>query len=202
MTMDYKPNSHKYKNEMRAANDKKVEKVVKGKVKVKKKNEIQKLAGSIISEDAKNVKSYILMDVLLPAIKDAIEDIVTNGVHMLLRGESSSRRSSSGVSKISYNKVYTSRDRYDSPVRHRTLAGYDFGTITFDYKEDAEDVLHTLDEILDEYHFVSVADLYYAIGEDANYTDDNFGWTSLRSAEIVRTRDGYSIRFPKVRPID
>ena len=35
------------------------------------------MAGSLIAEDARSVKSYILMDVLVPAIKDAIEDIVT-----------------------------------------------------------------------------------------------------------------------------
>ena len=89
---DYTPNSHKYKQETQAAKDKKVEKVVSGTVKTRKKNELQRTAGSIISEGTKNLKSYILMDVLVPAVKDAIEDIFVNGIRIILRGETGVRR--------------------------------------------------------------------------------------------------------------
>ena len=109
---DIKPNSHKYKTEN--SEKKKIEPVVKSGAKLRKKNELQKVAGSIISEDAKSVKSYILMDVLVPAIKDAIEDIVTNGIRMLLRGDTSARRSgpSGGISHISYNRDIPKRYVY------------------------------------------------------------------------------------------
>lgn len=36
-----------------------------------------------ISEDAGNIKSYVVLDVLVPAIKKAIADIVTGGIDML-----------------------------------------------------------------------------------------------------------------------
>lgn len=52
-----------------------------------KKSEMQKFADVFISEDVNNVKSYIVMDVLVPAIKKAISDIVTNGIDMILYGE-------------------------------------------------------------------------------------------------------------------
>ena len=83
---DYKPNSHRYKEAQKraAAEDKKVEKVVTGTVKVKKKNEIGRLKDVFISEDVNNVKNYVLMDVLIPAVKKAISDIVTNGIDMIL----------------------------------------------------------------------------------------------------------------------
>lgn len=78
---EYKPNSHKSKEERKESiPEKHVEKVISGTVKPKKKSEMQKFADVFISEDVNNVKSYIVMDVLVPAIKKAISDIVTNGI--------------------------------------------------------------------------------------------------------------------------
>ena len=70
----YTPNSHKYKEQQNASptEEKKVTKVVNGPVKTKR-NDIRKLADIFISEDVSNVKSYIFMDVLVPAIEKAIE---------------------------------------------------------------------------------------------------------------------------------
>lgn len=70
---EYKPNSHKSKEERKESiPEKHVEKVISGTVKPKKKSEMQKFADVFISEDVNNVKSYIVMDVLVPAIKKAI----------------------------------------------------------------------------------------------------------------------------------
>ena len=86
---EYQSNSHKSKAERaeiaKAAEEKKVKKVVSGKVKTKK-NDGRKLASMFISEDAADVKSYVIMDVLIPAIKKAISDIVTDGIDMILYG--------------------------------------------------------------------------------------------------------------------
>ena len=84
---EYKSNSHRSKNENR--DNKKVEKIVSGKARVKKKSGISKLKDNLISEDVDNVKSYAITDVLIPAAKKAISDIVTNGIDMILYGETS-----------------------------------------------------------------------------------------------------------------
>ena len=52
--------------------DKKVEKVVKGKAVVKKKSEMSKIASNIIAEEAKSIKDYAIYDVIIPALKDGI----------------------------------------------------------------------------------------------------------------------------------
>ena len=65
---DYKANSHRSKEENNLPSErKKVEPVVKGIVK-KKKNNARALANTFISEDMQKVKSYVLMDVLIPAV--------------------------------------------------------------------------------------------------------------------------------------
>lgn len=198
---DYKPNSQRFKQEQKAreSEEKKVNKVVSGKVKTKKKNAIQKMSDSIISEDATNVKSYILMDVLLPAVKKAISDIVTEGIDMLLYGSSGGKKKHSGSSKVSYASYYDkprgSSDRVPKNI-------YDLEYIVIDNRAEAEEVLDRMDELLETYKMVSVADYYDLLGITCEYTANKYGWMNLRNARIERVRDGYTIKLPKAMPID
>ena len=197
---EYKPNSHKYKEDQkRAIPEKKVEKVISGTVKSKKKSEIKKFADVFISEDVTNVKSYILLDILVPAIKKAISDIVTNGIDMILYGGTGKTKSNTAASKISYRSYYDSRRDYSTV---RTKIGYSYDDIIFDNRGEAEDVLSRMDELVSTYGLVSVADLYDLVGITGNYTDNNYGWTDIRSACVIRVRDGYMIKLPKALPIN
>ena len=202
--LDYKPNSNRYKKEQSnaLAERKKIEKVVTGKVKTKKKSEIRKLKDTFISEDVSNVKSYIVMDVLIPAAKKAISDIVRDGIDMILYGDTRSGRSSSGASYVSY-RSYSDRDRRDTRRESsRTRVGYDYDDIILESRAEAEEVLRRMDELIETYGIVSVADLYDLVGKSCNYTDNKYGWTNIRNAEPVRVRDGYLLKMPKAGPID
>lgn len=199
--MDYTPNSHRYKEEQ--AEKKKVEKVISGTAKRKQKSGTNKLMDTFISEDASSVKNYIIMDVLVPAIKNALADIIINGVNMTLFGDtkrsSSGRRSASD--RVSYNRYYDDRDgRPAATTRSRTA--YDFDDVVLDTRGEAEEVLSSMDELMDTYKMVTVADLYDLVGTSCNYTDNKYGWTNIRNAEIIRVRDGYKIKMPKAIPLD
>ena len=203
---EYKSNSNKSKVEIKeSANaEHKVEKVVTGKVIAKKKSGFQKLTDEFISEDAKNIKSYVLGEVLIPAIKKAISDIVTDGIDMILYGGSGrngNRRST--ADKVSYRNYYD-RDRRDSRVNDRSSynASYDYNDIILDSRGEAEDVLSRMDELMETYGLVRVADLYDLVGISGSYTDNKYGWTNIRSAQIVHVRDGYMIKMPRAIPID
>ena len=56
--MDYKPNSNRFKEQQKEAETekKKIQKVTTGKVKIKKKTGLQKMAGAMFAEDAEKVK--------------------------------------------------------------------------------------------------------------------------------------------------
>lgn len=201
---EYKPNSHKYKEGQKENSEekKRVEKVVNGVVKSKKKSEIQKFADIFISEDVSNVKSYIFVDVLIPAIKKAIKDVVTNGIDMLLYGETGHSKNGSAASKVSYRSYYdrdTDRRSYSS---NRTRTGYDYDDIILDNRGEAEEVLSRMDELIATYGLVSVADFYDLVGVTSNYTDNKYGWTDIRNATVVRMRDGYAIKLPKALPLN
>lgn len=201
---DYKPNSHLSKKEpAEPVSEKKVEKVIQGKVKQKKRSGLQKIAGEVIQEDARNVKSYIFSEVLIPALKKTISDVIKNGIDMVLYGESrgSGKRSLPG-SKVSYRSFYDDdRDRHS--YRDRVSSRYDYDDVIFDSRGEAEEVLSSMYDILERYKVVSVADLFDLVGLQCKYTDNKYGWMDLRGSEVVRTFDGgYSIRLPKAMSID
>ena len=196
---EYKPNSHKYKERQRETEGKKVEKVVKGSVKAKKKNEAKKLADTFLSEDISSVKDYIVMDVLVPAVKKAVSDIITNGIDMLLYGEAGHAGKNTRASRVSYGKYYGERD--SRPAR-TSRGGYDYDDIILESRGEAEEVLSRMDELIDTYEVVSVADLYDLVGITGNYTDNKYGWTDIRSAKAVRVRDGYMLKMPRALPLN
>lgn len=191
---DYQPNSNKYKEEHK---EKTVKKVVSGKVKTKK-NEGRKLMNMFISEDAKNVKSYIVLDVLVPAIKKAILDIVTDGADMILYGGSHGGKRKSG-NKVSYRSYYD--DKKDDKD-YRSKGRFDYDDLVFDSRSECEAVREQMVEIIDQYGFVTVADMYDMADLPAPYTSSKYGWTNIRTAETIRARDGYVLKLPKAMPID
>lgn len=200
---EYKPNSHRYKEEQKnKEREKRVDKpVVTGKVITKKPSKFRMFTGEIISEDAKNVKSYVFGEVLIPAIKKAISDIVTDGIDIILYGESRKGGKRSTADRVSYRNYYD-RDRDSRPRADRAVSGYSYDDIVLDSRGEAQDVLDRMDELMSAYGLVRVADLYDLVGITGNYTDNKYGWTSIRTAEIVRVRDGYMIKMPRAVPID
>ena len=179
--------------------------VVRGGVKIKKDN-VRKFTDIFISEDVGNVKSYIIFDVLIPTIKKTFYEIVTNSLDIALYGgRGGGKRSSAGGVSFRGNTDYSGisrrddrdrRDRDDS--RSNSIRNYD--TIVFSTRGQAELVLETMDETVDKYGQVSVADMFELVDESCPYTWNNHGWVNLRNASIVRVYDGYKIKLP--RPID
>lgn len=204
---ELKPNSYRYKKEQaEAANDDKkteVKKVVKGTVKTKKEPVSRKFAETFLSDDVSNVKNYIFMDVLIPAIKDAIVDMITNGVSMMFYGSTTPRRtnsSRSGGSRIDYAGMSSRSNRPKRSVGQRERYSYD--DIIFDTRGDAQEVMDCMFDILEKYQMITIADYYELAGADSVYTDRNYGWYDLSTMAIMRDRDGYKIRLPKAVPLD
>ena len=199
--MDYKGNSHRGKEETstEVVPVKKVERVANGKT--RKKNEVKKLADVFLAEDVRSVKDYIIQDVLIPAAKKAIVEMVDSGINMLIYGESKSRNKDRRDSRVSYTKYYERERDYERGTRTR-VRGYDYDDIVLDTRREAEEVLDRMQDLIDTYGMVSVADLYDLVGISGSYTDNKYGWTHLRSADVQRVRDGYLLKLPKALPFD
>lgn len=200
---EYSSNSHKSKAAEQIP-EKKIEKAISGVAKKKQKGGVQKFTDVFLTEDVKTVKEYILMDVIVPAVKQGISDIVRNGIDMLLYGENgSSSKKTSNASRVSYRSYYDNvKDRTNHQVPQRTRTGYNYDDIVLDNRGEAEEVLTRMDELIANYGMVSVADLYDLVGITGNYTDNKYGWTDIRAASVVRIREGYLVKMPRAMPLD
>lgn len=201
----YAPNSHKYKEEQKNATpeEKRVQKVVKNPVKIKT-NEVRKFADIFISEDIASVKEYIFMDVLVPAIKKAIYDIVTNGIDMFLYGSSGKSKNSPSGAKVSYRNFYDQKNNsgYRGSENTRNHNGFEYDDIKFDNRGDAEAVKQQMQAAIAQYGFVTVADLYDMVDQPAPYTSQKYGWMNVSNAEVTRVRGDYVLKLPRAVPID
>lgn len=140
---DYKPNSHKSKEEQRETTpEKKVEKIITGSAKAKKKNGLQKFTDTFIPEDVDNVKSYIFEDIIVPAIKDIILDAVK-----AFLGANGKTGKYSTSSKMSYTPYYEKENSRRKNYNTGTRSGYSYDDIILDTRGEAEDVLSRMDEL-------------------------------------------------------
>ena len=196
--INYRPNSYKSKEEPKEP-EKRVEQVATGKI--KKKSGLRKFSDVFVSEDVSNVKNYIVMDVLVPALKKAFSDVITNGIDMLLYGGNGKAKNSNngGTSYVSYNRF---SERKDEPRHVEARRGYNYDDVILDTRRDAEAVLNQMYGLIERYKMVTVFDLYDLVGITGSFTDQKYGWTNVRNAEIVHVREGYMIKMPRPCPLD
>lgn len=193
---EYKPNSHKYRNEQKK---KELKKVTTGTVKVRKKSTASKLLEEVLPGDKNSIKDYVFMDVIIPSIKKALSDVIIDSVNMMFYGDVKRGKSSSSRGEYVSYRDYSSRDYYR---RRRTPR--DIDDVIFESQAEAEDVLNEMDEVLETYEFVSVADYYEIAGVSGSgtHTNNRYGWSSLQTADIIRVRDGWTIKMPRPKVID
>lgn len=184
---DFKSNSNKSKEFTK--------KILKGTV--KRKSEISKITDIFITKDIDSVKDYVVHDILIPEIKKIIEDIVVNSVGMILHGGDSVQVKKQ--SNNSYRSYYDKKDR--SVTKNRSVRSYE--EAVFNTRAEANDIIDQMDELIDKFGFVRVSEFNELAGITGNYTDTKYGWTDIRNANVVRTREGYYIiKLPRALPVN
>ena len=170
----------------------KMQKVIDQPVVVKKPSTGKKLASIFFSEETDNLGDHIVFDLLIPAIKDTIVNIVTNGIEMLFYGKTGVRVKSSG-GRVLYDQF----SKKTTPQRI-SRSVYDCDSVVFPDRGSAEMVLDQLIEYIDRYRQATVLDFYDACGvTSTSFNDQYYGWTDLRNARINRGGGGFVIDMPR-----
>lgn len=180
----------------------KVEKVVQGNVKTRKKSLGAKFAETFVAEDIANVRDYILVDVIIPSIKNAIMDTVSKGVEKLLYGDVRINKQQNGKTIFNYNSISSSKPSSNVKPAAKPQARYNYDEIVLDTRSEAMEVLENLSDLVKDYGMASIADLYDLVGIPSAYTDNKYGWVDLSGASVVSVRDGFLLKLPKVTVID
>lgn len=210
-----KPNNEQYKKEMTAKQqpglqpipeNQQRKQVTTGKVVVKNKSLASKFVGTFIENDIQTVKEWIVTDVIIPGLKNAISDILIGAVEMTFGGGRSDRRSHGSRDIYSYNRVSSNKksDRDSRSRRDGREEDCDYRDIILESRGEAESVIDAMLDDIERYESVSVGALYEFIGKSSNasFQDYKWGWTNLRDASVRRVRDGYKLDLPKPEPIN
>lgn len=195
----YQSNSDKERQEASMQSEKKVEAVVVGTAKTRKKGELQKFVNEFVPENFSIIKSDILRNIIVPSLKKAVSDIVKVGIDMILYDGKQTQSS-----KVSYRNYY---DRDNDKVRAGSsinrFNNLDYDDILFETRGDAETVLDAMNDIISQYGIVTISDLYdLARVPNDNFTLNRYGWSSISGACAIRVRDGYILKLPRAIPIN
>jgi len=190
-------------NTRRDKEERRTKKVVKGKVKRRKKTLGEQLKGLFIGDDADSIGSYILHDVLVPAVKDTVTNAIQGGIEMLFYGERSGRpmsRQSSYGARV--NTPYTNYSKGHREAPRASRRTKQFEDVLLTSQRDAQDVLNSMVDIVEQYGHATMADLQDLVGMSGDYTANNYGWYNLSTARIRRVREGYLLDLPKPLYLD
>lgn len=204
---DYQGNSRRSK-EKAVEPEKNIEKVIAGEVVVQKKSLGRKIKDLFVEADFKSVVRYVTGDVLLPAARNMIVDASTKGIERVIYGESAMRRRSiGGGTRFMYHSPIN-RGPYREAPPSRAPGGFVPGPrrqsrddLILSSREEAELVVQSMNDIVDQYDVVSVADLNDLVGLPTSHTDNRWGWNQLGNLQIRQIREGYLIDFPPAEPI-
>src|SRR5688572_21378230 len=186
----------------------KVERIVTSGVKSRPKSVGRRLKEALFGGNSKTAVGYAISEVVIPQAKDLLAEAGKQILEVIIFGDARERpRRSSGRT---YGSRYTNYSGYAS--RGRTVSGsvreerptvsprsQDLDDIVFETRVAAQRVLEQMYETLEEYHLVSVADLYTMLDwtSRSTHTDQKWGWESLQGSDIQITRGGYLLILPK-----
>lgn len=189
----------------------KPKKVVTGKVSRRKKK-------SPMAESLSASLQSVLETIIIPNLKTMLHQSINVGSYNMIFTEEDQRHNQgffragpSNVpvsSRTNYNKVQPNRDanrpELPSPLSKRDRAMHNFEQIKFEFFVDADNALSALYHELETYEVVSVSDFYMIVGETPQFTDENWGWTSLTGARVepIRFGGGFTIVLPQPQPLD
>lgn len=207
---EFPANSKKSKEGELPEPEKKITKVISGTATTRKRPFGKRFAETFLGGDARSVAGNVVFEVFIPAAREMMYSTLAEGFERVIFGENRSRgrRRTSGFwadsdyGRVRYERGRSSgrsRDRDDEPraSRRRPRSIYDFEDVIIKSRAEAIEVLSTMNELVDKYGEVSVADLHQMVELDFEPTDEKWGWTDLRDAEVERVRSGYLIDLPR-----
>lgn len=177
------------------------------KIEIKRKRTIGRLAEVFIGKDVGSVRDYIIFDVVIPAIKNAIVDAVGNGIRMLLGVDTRDKRRGDDYD-TPYSTYYKSnrRDNNRNDIARRHTRD-DYRDIVFASEDGARDAIRKLKTRAYQYNTASVAD-YKDILQitSGDFQENYWGWSKEEIERLSergprRASGGWVLDLPEVHDI-
>ena len=207
---DYPSNSHRSN-----LPPKRVEQVTSQPATIRKRPLGRRMVDMIAGDDARSVGGYVVFEIVIPAVKDLLFEIITGGSQRALWGSANTRRaqvpqkssirtSVPGAPSYMDYSGQSSSARQGQRMSPSAQAQHNFDEIVVASRGEAEMILSRMCELVEVYGVASVADLYSMAGvTNSSYVDNRWGWKDLGSARVLRIpQGGYVFNFPRPVPIE
>lgn len=201
-TAEFPPNSDKAK--LGETEEKDIKQVTSSPAIRRKKGMGKQFKSIFFGGDAKSALQYSIYDVIIPAAKEMMVDAVREGFEKLVMGTSRRQRNaptSGPGGYVSYNRYSMGQPQQPRTVSRASRVRHNFDEIVLETRQEAEDVLDRLYEIIDRFGAASVSDLYDLVGVQSNHADQKWGWEELRGATASHVRGGYLLDLPEPEPL-
>lgn len=160
----------------------------------------KKIVKEFFEDDIKDVKQYILWEKVIPGIKnlilDGLEKLFFKDVH-----RSRSGRTGYDYNQSSYQYYYKGSKGSNREEKKKSTFEdkVDCQNVVLDYREDAENLIRRMKQIIREDGEITVARMFDLIDCPSDYIDNNWGWDNERDIGIRRVSTGYliDVREPK-----
>lgn len=204
------PKAGKPKAEASSEEGEKKGPIVTAPVIVKKKGIFRKVKDTLVEVDFRSTVAYVIADVLIPAAKETVFDALVKGGSYSIFGDRSVRgrgrtyHSGSDDSYVTYNRGVDrgSRSmgvgrRAPEPQRGPRNRRYGIDNFIITDKQEADLIVESMLNAIEEYEYVTVGDLNEMLGIDVHPIDNKWGWTRIDGIEILQVREGYLIDLPE-----
>jgi hypothetical protein len=201
----FPPNSRKAQ-----AEPKRVERVTSGETVRRRKSLGKQFRHTFIGGDAKTAWQYVVLNVIIPTAREMMAEAGATVIEKIVYGDHRPRRGGppgGSMGHISYNRMSQGPPR-DRPGMGQMLprtarARQSFDEIIIPSRQEAEEVLDRLFDLISKYDTATVADLYELTGLTSSHIDNKWGWEDLRGASVGRLRGGgYLLNLPEPKSLE
>lgn len=173
----------------------------------------KRVRNAFIAEDRGDIKEHVIFEVVIPAIKNAISDVITDGIDMLLFGEKKRKTSN----KTAYGSFWASsidsekkreNGRSGASEGHSSRSALGrYSDACWESRKECEDVLECLEAIMDSYSVITVADFFGLIDDPREFPIESihskWGWKSLKDVHPERVGNGlWGLSLPRPTRLD
>lgn len=174
------------------------EALVNGKLSDSKPSVFRNFKDEVIKSDFSSITSAVVSQIIIPKAVELITNAFESGVYMLFHGDLKGYKSSNAKfnnGKTDYTIFSSNNAKF---VRNDGVGSINYRDVCVPDLESAKAIVMKIEDILDNYSEVSVADVYSISG--IRYSNDElnyWGWRSIRKSPIVKTGNGFIIKMPK-----
>lgn len=153
-----------------------------------------------------SITEHIFFNIFVPSFKRVLSDMGNTAINMALGLDPKSRTIRSGNTHVSNASLY--RDRNFSRNMNGQ-SGYPRREAVCDYtwdEETAKDIYNQINDVMEQVGYVTLADVYSIMnmGNRIRSTDKNWGWISMRNAEVYpidANGEEWIVSLPPAKPL-